>query len=594
MSEESPRVTPPPEGSGLAPEPARPDLIRSGHSGQAPEFSSPCLLVELPSRLRAMLEGLRALSRHPLMPRKAQPAPFQEMGGEVPFRAMLASALYHTATVLFVMNPLWLHLAGSHFPEEKKQPAWEIKWVDFSYPLPEISSPQNAEEPASEAADTESPAGPTTVQDLDQTLISAIPLPTAPEQTLLQPGQTFPPAAESLNLPNVVLWQTPLPAPPPEPLPEPPELTLDLPPLELTPIEAPAPYQPEDPADLKTLNSAAELEIPEPPHLQLDPKLPVVAPLEMDLTPYKPEIDPEDLERILAAGLEEIPDRPPSLQTPLDLASLDTGIALLALSATPPPPERIVNKIPPGSQQASFAAAPTESGTLVHGTPGPGNDAMGHQAANDSKIKIPGITVKNHQPSVASAALIGGPGIRLGERPRRSRSRKRTETLRQAFAAAQSLSLPGSVSSAPRESTRPDLLIEAPFQHRKTYTMYINMPNLTSASGSWILEFAVLGSEEEFPAESFSDEVESPQPLRKVDPRYDVTAKREGIEGIVTLYAVITRQGQVEQARVLRSLDERLDRSAVEAIEQWQFQPASRNGEPVGVEIVVEIPFRRR
>ncbi len=55
-----------------------------------------------------------------------------------------------------------------------------------------------------------------------------------------------------------------------------------------------------------------------------------------------------------------------------------------------------------------------------------------------------------------------------------------------------------------------------------------------------------------------------------------------------------TSRGSVEQARILRGLDERLDLSALNAFEQWELQPAARDGEPVAVEAVVRIPFRSR
>jgi outer membrane biosynthesis protein TonB len=44
--------------------------------------------------------------------------------------------------------------------------------------------------------------------------------------------------------------------------------------------------------------------------------------------------------------------------------------------------------------------------------------------------------------------------------------------------------------------------------------------------------------------------------------------------------------------RVLRGIDDRLDQYAREALAQWQFQPATRNGDPVDVEAVFRIPFR--
>ena len=68
----------------------------------------------------------------------------------------------------------------------------------------------------------------------------------------------------------------------------------------------------------------------------------------------------------------------------------------------------------------------------------------------------------------------------------------------------------------------------------------------------------------------------------------------EGVMAVLTPHMGETSRGSVEQARILRGLDERLDLSALKAFEQWEFQPAARDGEPVAVEAVVRIPFRSR
>ena len=79
--------------------------------------------------------------------------------------------------------------------------------------------------------------------------------------------------------------------------------------------------------------------------------------------------------------------------------------------------------------------------------------------------------------------------------------------------------------------------------------------------------------------------------LRKVDPGYDPRAVREGVEGTVVLYAVIHQDGKVDSVRVVRSLHPRLDENAVQALLRWQFQPATRDGHPVKLEALVQIPF---
>ena len=80
--------------------------------------------------------------------------------------------------------------------------------------------------------------------------------------------------------------------------------------------------------------------------------------------------------------------------------------------------------------------------------------------------------------------------------------------------------------------------------------------------------------------------------MRKVDPKYIAAAADERVEGTVRLFAVIRRDGHVDSVAVLRHLDDRLDLSAREALSKWTFEPALRDGTPVDVDAVFEIPFR--
>ena len=84
----------------------------------------------------------------------------------------------------------------------------------------------------------------------------------------------------------------------------------------------------------------------------------------------------------------------------------------------------------------------------------------------------------------------------------------------------------------------------------------------------------------------------APVPTRKVDPKYIQTAVEERVEGVVRLSAVIRRDGHVQSVELLQHLDDRLDRTAVEALSKWEFEPAVRDGVPVDVDAVFEIPFR--
>jgi TonB family protein len=137
----------------------------------------------------------------------------------------------------------------------------------------------------------------------------------------------------------------------------------------------------------------------------------------------------------------------------------------------------------------------------------------------------------------------------------------------------------------------PDAKPEAIFARRRVYSMNVNMPNLNSATGSWILNFSEMRTAPTGPASTSSDEVAEPAPLRKVDPKYPPTAVAEHIEGEVILYAVIRRDGSVDSIQVVKGIDQQLDTNAMRALAQWKFRPAERNGEPVDLEAIVHIPF---
>jgi TonB family protein len=134
----------------------------------------------------------------------------------------------------------------------------------------------------------------------------------------------------------------------------------------------------------------------------------------------------------------------------------------------------------------------------------------------------------------------------------------------------------------------------AVFSGRKVYSLSLNMPNLNSAGGSWIIHFAALKADSapSSSGESSSGELSSPVATSKVDPAYPLELMRQNVSGTVILHAVILADGTVGTVRVLRSVDDRLDRFASEAIAKWQFQPATKNGSPVAVEATFWIPFR--
>ena len=142
-----------------------------------------------------------------------------------------------------------------------------------------------------------------------------------------------------------------------------------------------------------------------------------------------------------------------------------------------------------------------------------------------------------------------------------------------------------SPSAAPRSAaTKVSGAPNPRFDGREVYTMAIQMPNITSYSGSWLMWYSG--------RTAGSGPVAPPVPHRKVDPKYIAEAAADRIEGKVQLLCVIRQSGHVDQVELVRGIDDRLNRSAMEALAKWEFTPASRGGEPVDVDVMVEIPFR--
>jgi TonB family protein len=124
------------------------------------------------------------------------------------------------------------------------------------------------------------------------------------------------------------------------------------------------------------------------------------------------------------------------------------------------------------------------------------------------------------------------------------------------------------------------------FGTKKVYTLALNMPNLTSSGGSWIIRFAQLDNDKT------AGDLSAPVATSKVDPAYPAELLRNGVEGTVILYAIIHKDGSVGEVRVLRGVAGRLDESARTALTHWKFRPGMKNGEAIDLEAVVQIPFK--
>jgi periplasmic protein TonB len=81
-----------------------------------------------------------------------------------------------------------------------------------------------------------------------------------------------------------------------------------------------------------------------------------------------------------------------------------------------------------------------------------------------------------------------------------------------------------------------------------------------------------------------------PVKLRDVKPVYPAEALRERVQGVVIIEALIGLDGNIENARVLRSIP-MLDDAALTAVSQWRFTSTELNGAPVPVIMTVTVNF---
>jgi TonB family protein len=321
-------------------------------------------------------------------------------------------------------------------------------------------------------------------------------------------------------------------------------------------------------------------------HIRTEIKL-LVAKMEPTVEVPKLPEPPLPAAKASAPQHEAVPP-PPSTQG-LSGASKAAG-QLMVLNVRPVAPPAEIN-IPNGSRAGVFAATPNGKagapGTPdIQGAPADTNESGSNgRAGNSGSAPSPGVPAGvsvSCLPLKPHAAVVLGVPAALPPKPEETRIAPA-----RAFAAAASpdfgrKTFPPYVSSPER---KPE---DTVFAGKKYYSMQLNMPNLTSAAGSWIIRFAELNDDHQ------AGDLSTPVVTDKVDPAYPAELMREQVEGTVILYAVIHADGTVGDVRVLQSLHQDLDANAIRALGRWHFRPATKNGVPVDLEAVVRIPFKAR
>jgi TonB family protein len=86
----------------------------------------------------------------------------------------------------------------------------------------------------------------------------------------------------------------------------------------------------------------------------------------------------------------------------------------------------------------------------------------------------------------------------------------------------------------------------------------------------------------------------APTVLRSSIALYTEDARIHGIEGTVTIEALIGEDGKIRSTKLLKGLGFGLDEVALASVQEWTLSPATRNGLPVSVGAQLDVAFTLR
>ncbi|MGO9844574.1 MAG: TonB family protein [Candidatus Acidiferrales bacterium] len=480
----------------------------------------------------------------------------------VPYAAILAAALWH---VVFFVVP-WPHIsmAPKHVAALDNT---ELTWSGKIEDLPLLNVPKQGHKTVSPktSADTP-PAENTDAYHPRQRIFTDPSHPTHPRQTLVNTSAPMEPPKFVPPLPNMV--QLASPAAPARPRLQISEQTL-------------AKLRPKQVKKKIATTDAPTLDVPNTETRPADLSL-----AQLPDAPVKPRLE------INAGSAPRVSDRTqtgevapaPEVATAAANSSSGSAATIIALSSTPGPPAPVV-EIPKGNLAARVAISPEGKPNGTGGGSGnPSNASAGGASSNAGDLagkSSIGISISGGNPKPnAGVSGLGTPGkLTL---PKASNVYKRPDP--NADDDPPERTGPPNFGSLPPGAQPEDI-----FAAHRVYSMNVDMPNLNSVTGSWIIHFA----EMHVPGvPRNSAQLNAPGPLRKVDPKYPQDLIQEHVEGEVILYGVIRTDGSVDSIQLVRGLDKQLDANAIEAFKQWKFHPATKDGQPVALEAIVHIPFK--
>ena len=433
-------------------------------------------------------------------------------------------------------------------PEEKK-----IVW--YSPPkkkLPEVSAQQRIGTFPTPRAPIKSPVA----------IIATAPKPKSVKQFIWQPVPKVE-IHQDLPAPNLIsraAMAIPAPPPPPEPKPR-----VDKP--DTPGVKAPQPNI-SPPAPNGDVNKAEQantqpVEIPKPRKTFVPPP-PVQRPAGVVIPVQTADVPLPDANITGAASARAVlPDGigapsfskgapPPPNAAPGPANAAGNGKVDIAVVGLHPNDK---GQVPDGSRPGQFAQAPT----------------VGEIATGEVKggIGVPNLTIHDDRKAVAPPHVDPARKIVLY-----------SDRLR---------SLPVSTLSVPLHPASRSIpaSIEGRFRGRNVYTMVIPIENLAEYSSDWIIWFAARDSK------TGATEIlnmRAPIPLRKFESVEPVPPGAR-TEVRVQLAGVITKDGKLKVNALLKNLTPAQESAVLRDMESWEFKPATADGAPADIDVVIEIPF---
>lgn|GEM_PF-2507712 len=82
--------------------------------------------------------------------------------------------------------------------------------------------------------------------------------------------------------------------------------------------------------------------------------------------------------------------------------------------------------------------------------------------------------------------------------------------------------------------------------------------------------------------------------LTHIAPRYTEVARKNQVQGSVTMRVLVGADGEVKQVRITRGLPDGLDEQAIAAVRQSKFKPATKDGQAVPFWLLLSVEFNLR